>query len=735
MTLKSFLLVVLLIPLLGLPAIAAEPTAEVERSEAAAPDAADAADNGADGPASTDETDYSDTEVWYEDILVTAGRSDRKAKDIPLHTTVMPREEVQVAPESGMSDIVRQITSLNLASDQSSLVAIHRDQSLNFRGVSGSSVSHGLLLVDGLPVLDPYNGSANWTKVAKEHVDRVEVVSGGGANVWGNLALSGVVNMITLAPGDSRLRAKVRGGSKSTRDASLSYSDIGGPWAGWVGGDYFNTGGYVIAPEENRGTVDEPAWKQYQSILGRGSYTPSPSTVIQFGGLAYQENRGEGTPITRATNDEYSLTAALDHVGDGGGTWHVRVFGRDLSHTDRNSEVEDGRDSEELRSEIFDLSSPSYGASAIWTLPGWTKHALTTGADMVFSSIDRNEDLGWDGEQWTGLSEVQGKQRFAGIFAQDQFTPSGKLSVQLAGRFDVIKTSDGESVFTDPVTGEILQADFLDSNTETTFNPSLGVVYAVTPSSRIRAAAYTGFRAPMPSELFVGGAPRSSRITVPNPALQPETLVGAEAGYDYTLSSKFNARLTAFWSETEDLIQNLTVGRAGPEGGIVEPCGELNPDQQCRQRRNVGQTRAYGTEIDGAYRPTPNWQLTTGATFLSAEVTENPDDPELVGKRIRRTPEQRVMLGANYTRARLADFFLRYRYVGDKFDDADNEEYLPSYQVMDLTISRSFSGSWTVFGGVENILDEQYLVEVNNDIGEVLGAPRLFHVGFRFTSR
>ena len=125
-----------------------------------------AAQEGIDPDEESSEAEDSGTQVWTEQIVVTANRTDRRAKDIPLHTTVVPEQEILIAPESGISDIVRQIPSLNLHGDQSSMVAIPRDQSLNFRGVSGSNVSHGLLLVDGVPLLDPYNASAAWTKVA-----------------------------------------------------------------------------------------------------------------------------------------------------------------------------------------------------------------------------------------------------------------------------------------------------------------------------------------------------------------------------------------------------------------------------------------------------------------------------------------------------------------------------------------------------------------------------------------
>ncbi len=676
-----------------------------------------------------------DSQVWTEQIVVTANRTDRRAKDIPLNTGVLTEQEVLTAPESGIGDIVRQIPSLNLHGDQSTMVAIPRDQSLNFRGVSGSNVSHGLLLVDGMPLLDPYNASASWTKVAKDWVERVEVVAGGGANSWGNLALSGVVNLITHAPKDGRFAANARGGSKSTQDLSLSYSDIADSWAGWVGVDYFDTDGYYPVPEENRGSIDEPAAKQYQSLTGRGSYTLSPSGIVYFGGLVYAEERQEGTPLEGGTNDEYSLTVALDHTGNKGGVWQARLFGRDLTHEDFNADNADDHNSQEIRSIITDLSSPSGGLGGVWTLPERGKHSLTSGADIVLSSIDRVEDLGWTGEAFTRRSEVQGKQALAGVFIEDKYSVTDRLGLQLAGRFDAIRTYDGQSRQTDLATSETVQDDELGDNTETTFNPSLGFVFAASTASRFRGATYTGFRSPMPSELFVGASSTRTRVRVPNPNLEPETLVGAELGYDYTPSSTLNARLTGFWSETRNLIQVITVDRAGPGGEVIEPCGEVPPGARCQQRQNLGRTRAYGAEISGDYRPLPSWGFAFATTLLRAVVAENPDEPELVGNRISSTPEARYLLSASYLDDRLIDVFLRYRYIGDKFDDVENEDYLPSYQVVDLSLSRGLGKHWSIYGGVENLFDEAFIVTYSTTSGPILGPPRLFHVGFRYSNR
>ena len=55
-----------------------------------------------------------------------------------MHTIVLPEQEIHLMPESGISDIVRQIPSLNLHGDQSSMVAIPRDQIVVITGPSGT---------------------------------------------------------------------------------------------------------------------------------------------------------------------------------------------------------------------------------------------------------------------------------------------------------------------------------------------------------------------------------------------------------------------------------------------------------------------------------------------------------------------------------------------------------------------------------------------------------------------
>jgi len=185
-------------------------------------------------------------------VVVTATRTALEAGAIPLHTTVLEAEAIEAAPVTGVLDLLRGVPSLNITRETSSLVAQSRDQAISMRGIIGSVQSRALPLVDGLPIVDPFGGWVTLSLAPKELLDRVEIVRGGGSSVWGNLALSGVVNMITRPPTRDAWGATVRAAERSTADLSANYSDLGRRWSGWIGGNHFETDGYMLRPASDR---------------------------------------------------------------------------------------------------------------------------------------------------------------------------------------------------------------------------------------------------------------------------------------------------------------------------------------------------------------------------------------------------------------------------------------------------------------------------------------------------
>ena len=73
------------------------------------------------------------------------------------------------------------------------------DDFVTMRNFSGSATEKFLTMVDGREVLQLMGGTINWTTedVPLAILDRVEIIRGPGASIWGTNAVSGVVNIVT----------------------------------------------------------------------------------------------------------------------------------------------------------------------------------------------------------------------------------------------------------------------------------------------------------------------------------------------------------------------------------------------------------------------------------------------------------------------------------------------------------------------------------------------------------
>ena len=110
----------------------------------------------------------------YE-TTVTALRLPRPLPDVPSTVTVLSREEIDRTPALAADGLLRAVPSVGTFRRTPSLVADPTAQGLNLRGVGPSGVSRALVLMDGVPVNDPFGGWIYWRSLppgAGSHRDR-----------------------------------------------------------------------------------------------------------------------------------------------------------------------------------------------------------------------------------------------------------------------------------------------------------------------------------------------------------------------------------------------------------------------------------------------------------------------------------------------------------------------------------------------------------------------------------
>ncbi|MDX1382337.1 MAG: TonB-dependent receptor [Thermoanaerobaculia bacterium] len=666
---------------------------------------------------------------WSERIVVTATRSEVPLAEVPLHATVVSESAILATPRLGISDLMLGLPNVQFNSGVDSLVAAPRDGSIGFRGLGGlSAQSRGLVLLDGLPINDPYGSYVVWNRVPRDFVSRVEVVPGGGSGLWGNLALSGVVNLITHRPTDQRLRARLRAAEYDTADATVAFGHAGESWSAWVGGSYLDTDGiYELAPED-RGPASVPSAKDFGSLSARLTRSLGDSSSIRIGGTRYSEDRVQGTADDLSHSHEAAFDIGFDHVTGSLATWEVRLFQREVLFEEAISSFGPGL-AFTTPSSLSTIPSDTVGLSTSWTTAGGSAHSWTAGFDTQFNEVDRTTRFNWDGAGYPDQQLSSGDQFLGGAFAQGRLSGGAKTSWTLGLRYDVIQASNASFVRS-RATGEILDTREFPDNTESNLSPNVGVVHEINAKTRLRASLYSGFRAPTPAELWVPTASRNP--SWPDPELEPERLVGIEIGFDLEPLEDLSLRLTAFRNEIDNLIQRFETGRAGPDGGFVEPCGELAPGARCRQRANLGEVGTTGLDLEGELRVGRQWRLLLQGSLLDTEVISSPTDPSVEGNRLVGAPDTAATLSVHYRSARRFTAMVQGRYRDSLWGDIENTELIGSHFLVDVSGSMRLNASWQLYVGVQNLFDEVYPTSLSSD-GTTIGAPRIASLGITFS--
>lgn len=664
-----------------------------------------------------------------EEVIVEATRADLTIRDIPVNTSILSRQDVIESAYKPTDEILRQIPGFSLLRAADSIAAAPTTSTVSLRGLGGNAASRTLVLLDGIPIHSPYSTEIFWARVPRHRIERIEVVRGGGANAWGNLSLGGVINIVTKKPGDRDLDFNAMVGYPGTADLALSGNRQLGDWNLGGSASGYTTDGYMNLPPEQQGPVDEAVRKDHATVSGRASWAPNERTRINFHAGAFREKRHGGSALDINETEIWNLGFGLDHQVRGGGWWRLKLFYEDSELEDASVSIRGDNESESLRS--FELRPASIlGAGLVHSLPPVHGHDLSFGADYRWADVTVDEWSRYTGDTPAELLTTDSRQDMGGVFIQDNWRINPRWQANASLRYDYI-TNSASSLETDLEAGEIDGAETYPANAESTLNGNLGFRFQATGEISLRAAAYTGFRAPTLRELYYAASTRGGVILVNNPDLEPERLVGLEAGADFDLGRSTLLRLTVFRNTVKDLVQNITSGQTGDQPGFIEPCGLLGANQTCRELDNVGEMRATGLELESDVQLSSNWVFQLSYLFNDTEISKSPDNPQLVGNQVRQAPKHSFTARLRNS-SRWFDTSLLARYVGSRYEDDLNRLKVDDFLLFDLRFSRPVSDSAELFLVIENLLDEAYEIKVENNGAIEIGRPRFVGLGLRF---
>ncbi len=653
---------------------------------------------------------------FSETLTVTATRGERKLGDSPADLTVLTREDLQRWPAAAVDDALKQIPSFSLFRRTSSLVSHPTTQGVSLRGVGASGASRTLVLLDGVPHNDAFGNWVYWDNVPQLQIESIEVAPGGLSYLYGSSAMAGVINVVTRKPEPRTAAVRAFGGSRASGNAEAFGSHARGPLAASLGGSFFQTDGYVLVREDQRGPVDVEAASRHRTGNWRLEYSPSPRLTLFQNGRVFAEDRENGTPLLENSTRETYLGGGLRARTEGGSAWQANVFTHRDDFKSTFSAVAANRSSETLSLRQA-VDYKDVGGNVLWSRPLGSSHLLGVGGDVRWIEADNFEDVFIPPAVNVRDRRIPANQLYAGGYLQDVITFKRRAVLTLGLRADYWRNYDASQTEIVNATNATTVTVFPDT-AKTQVTPRAGLLVHVSDRLALRVSAYGGFRAPSLNELYrpfrVGNV-----LTQGNPNLGPERLIGGELGLNHAPISSFSWRATAFWDRVEDPIANATLS--------------VTPALITRQRQNLGRARIRGTSVEADFQPVPDLRLQASYVLSDARVLEFPAAPNIEGNLLPQVPRHRASIRIDYLHPKALNVSLRGRFESRRFDDDQNRLPLASLFVADLTLDRPLGESWGAFLSVENLFDHRYPVQATPV--ELRGTPLTVIAGFRFDLR
>jgi outer membrane receptor protein involved in Fe transport len=657
-------------------------------------------------------------EAVSEPVLVEASRLPNAESGAPFSIDVVSQEELRRAPQLRLDDILRaQVPGFSLFRRNSSRTANPTTQGVTLRNFGPSGAGRTLVLLDGIPLNDPFAGYVLWSQVPPAAVESVLVNLGGGAGLFGNAALAGTIFLLSEPMETNAGFAEGSIGNAGTYEASVGGTVAHRPFAAAIFAERFSTGGYPVIAPEQRGRVDNNASADSDLFDLRAEWQIDPNASLSLRARHFDDERGNGTVFTHneTTGDDISAVFTRRFPAQHG-ELRVGLYGQERSFSSTFSSINATRDVETPALDQFDVPAQAAGGSLVWSMSAGSGHQFTLGADARWVEGETNELFFWNGTQFTRLRRAGGEQFFAGLFAEDTWSVCPTVTIVGGFRVDHWELSDGFRRESVRATGQLLTDSAFNDRAAEEINGRIGARVKATDTLALRGAFYTGFRVPTLNELYrpfrVG-----NDVTNPNPELDPEHLLGGEIAAEWQATPTFRLTGTGFLNRLEDAVGNVTLS-TGPGGTM-------------RQRQNIDLVSAPGFEAMAEWQVVSSVKL-RGAYLFTHPTIERAADPLLEGKLLAQTPENVFTAGLEWTPTAKWVVTTQLRYCDRQFEDDQNSRVLASFTTFDAAVLYQFSEQGAASIRVENLFDSQIETGKSADGIISIGAPRVVSLQVRW---
>ena len=581
-------------------------------------------------------------------VTVSASLNQTSVEDMPLHTTVITQDDIRKSTSQTLDQLLRTVPGFNFTGVPAA-ISDPTGQQTKMRGLGNAKV---LVLLDGIPIVDPFYLTTQFHKVDLADVDHIEVVRGGTSSLWGSMAVAGLVNIVTRRPSGNSGAVTVGGGNHGT--ASLSWSQdfkVSDALALNLAVNQYRTDGYITTPsayrwkfprqQANSARDTNIELSAYFRLTGQldGFLRLGNHEQDQHIGYVYGRNLQKNPDAALGLDQHFDQNSSLSwrawaqkvhFTKFNGATCYYQLAGGCLNSNAKNQTVSD--DVVEYYSQYGDLRYRERGSSLTYSrFFSAFFNSLQAGINYRRLSARDSESFfatPSDPEAPQVLNATgygRGEQTFGGAFVQAKISPLDALQLTFSGRYDSWRNTDQVHSLTKASTG-VVTGGALPSSHKSAFDPGLGLHYDVSDAWSFRGAAYKAFRAP-----GFNNTTRSYGVgptTVANPDLGPETMTGWEVGSDYR-NDAVSLGATYFRYDIKDMIATYRINSAkdAPQP-VLSLCSSstaiadlANCGGSANYYTNDQNGESHGVELNGRWKLTPSLELGAYFTYTNTYLT------------------------------------------------------------------------------------------------------------------
>ncbi|HET6472318.1 MAG TPA: TonB-dependent receptor [Pseudomonadales bacterium] len=653
-----------------------------------------------------------DNAAEVETIVVTATRSERSIADQPDSVSVISAQQIAATPAQSLDDVMRTVAAVDLPFT-TSYQTHPTDNTVSMRGLGGI---RALVLLDGVPMNDPFFGYVQWSRVPMENVDRVEVVRGGGSPLWGNYAMGGVINVITRGQTETGAAVEAGYGSDDTyrlhADGYANATDtigVGASVTSW-GTNGFEQIAHSYGPLYTPTTFDAVN----AAVTARFAPDASLDGYVRFN--YFDDDETLTTPLSTNKQHIYDYSGSVTkRWGDSSVT--ATAFYEDSHFLTNNSGTPDGVATGfgEFVQNRHRTPVDAGGGSLIWsTSINDVVKLVSLGTDYQYIDGTDHAQIYDESGALVRVDVGGGKQRFVGVFGQIDVYPIERLEVLASVRHQDVETYDGVDL-TPGGLGDV------PSRMNGSTDPRVSLRYTVNDAVALRAAGYKSFRAPNLDNLYRSFSVPFG-IFYPNSQLKPEKLKGGEGGFDVTLGS-VAVHVTFYRSEIDDLLTYRNLDAA-----------ELPPGFFFGSRNiNAGRASVEGAETMVEWTIADGWTMSANYDYARSKIDDNEFDPASVGNQQARVPRNEASGMLTYGAPRGWRASTRVRWVDKSWGDNANTLPLNAHTVVDASLMVPVGGTVEAFVEIQNLFDTGYIADNSGFNPPLHGTPFTIFGGVRVT--